>query len=72
MRVEESYYQKETLEEWQRGDKDGDNYVTFEEYTEMFGFPGEGSARREGGRNLLMFVFVPKFLPTFSVVVMYS
>ena len=42
MRVEESYYQKETLEEWQRGDKDGDSYVTFEEYTEMFGFPGEG------------------------------
>lgn len=41
MRVEESYYQKETLEEWQRGDKDGDNYVTFEEYTESFGFPGQ-------------------------------
>lgn len=50
MRVEESYYQKETLEEWQRGDKDGDRFVTFEEYTESFGFPGEGSVRREGGR----------------------
>ena len=45
MRVEESYYQKETLEEWQRGDKDGDSYVTFEEYTESFGFPGEGSVK---------------------------
>ena len=64
MRVEESYYQKETLEEWQRGDKDGDRFVTFEEYTESFGFPGEGSVRREGGRNLSMFALVSKFLRT--------
>lgn len=48
MRVEESYYQKETLEEWQRGDKDGDSYMTFEEYTESFGFPGQlGERERE-------------------------
>ena len=60
----ESYYQKETLEEWQRGDKDGDRFVTFEEYTESFGFPGEGSVRREGGRNLSMFALVSKFLRT--------